>query len=288
MTFLKLLIPLLAVLALSPAPSADALGEEGTAACLPLRDIKTVGTPFRAGEKLTYMLNFKVGPVNTDVASVTLSIAEDEIDGRKALSSRLLGQTSRFYNTFFKLKEDFQSWFTPDNFEPLRFTRSSREGRYTCTNFYRYDYGAPSPVIYADVESSREPLRHVRMDVDRCTFDPVTLFCLARNMDMTRVGEGVPVRLRFAISDEVCDIHFVYRGKDLKEMPGVGLVNAMKFSIEVVEGDVFTDDSDLLLWISDDANRIPLCFEAPLKIGMVRGRLVAAEGLRVAYTKSGK
>ena len=103
MTFLKLLIPLLAVLALSPAPSADALGEEGTAACLPLRDIKTVGTPFRAGEKLTYMLNFKVGPVNTDVASVTLSIAEDEIDGRKALSSRLLGQTSRFYNTFFKL-----------------------------------------------------------------------------------------------------------------------------------------------------------------------------------------
>ena len=86
MTFLKLLIPLLAVLALSPAPSADALGEEGTAACLPLRDIKTVGTPFRAGEKLTYMLNFKVGPVNTDVASVTLSIAEDEIDaGRRSL-----------------------------------------------------------------------------------------------------------------------------------------------------------------------------------------------------------
>ena len=54
----------------------------------------------------------------------------------------------------------------------------------------------------------------------------------------------------------------------------------MKFAAKLVAGEVFSGDSDMSIWVTDDENRIPIYFEAPLKAGVASGRLTGWENLK--------
>lgn len=258
---------------------AVALGQ-----CMPLRPMTGENLAFKGGESLSYKINFKWGAINSDVAKATLTLEETTLNGKAVYASRLFGQTAKFYDSFFKLREDFQSWFSVSDLAPQKFYRDTREGKYRCTNDYRFVWNAAEPHISADIWTTRAPRFVKDIPLDRCTFDVMTLFYTARNMDMSRVRAGEKYPMTFAVADDVYTVYFVYLGKEDKAVKGLGTVRSMKFTVEVVEGDVFTGESDLTLWFSDDDNRIPVCFEAPLKIGMVAGRLETAEGLRHQFT----
>lgn len=249
------------------------------AQCMPLRPLDRDALAFKGGENLSYRIHFKWGAISSDVATATLSLEQTTLNGKPVFASRLFGQTARFYDSFFKLREDFRSWYLVDGLSPQKFYRDTREGRYRCTNDYRFVWDADQPYIDASIETSRKPAFTTQIPLDRCTFDVMTLFYTARNMDMGRIVPGKQYPMTFAVADDVYTVFFVFKGREEKDVKGLGTVRTMKFTVEVVEGDVFTGDSDMTLWFSDDDNRIPVCFEAPLRIGMVSGRLASAEGL---------
>ncbi len=256
--------------------------------CMPLRPFSKDSLAFTAGEKLTYRINYKWGPVRTDVAKASLTLNEESLNGETVYAARIYAKTANFYDNFFKLREDFRSWFTTDRLVPQRFYRDTREGKYRCTNDYSFFWDAEEPYISADIETSRKPLYNMSIPLDDCTFDAVTLFYTARNMDMDKVEVGKRYPMTFAVADDVYTINFKYLGNENKSVKGFGTVDTMKFDVEVVEGDVFTGDSDMTLWFSNDENRILVFFEAPLKIGIVRGRIDAAEGLAHEFTSLSK
>ena len=39
----------------------------------------------------------------------------------------------------------------------------------------------------------------------------------------------------------------------------------------------------MLIWVSDDANRLPVYFEAPLLVGTATGRMIGYDGLRYPF-----
>lgn len=251
---------------------------------MPLRDLSDENLVFSDGETLNYQIQFKLGLINTDVAKASFTLTRTTFNGEDVYASRLFGQTARFYDKFFKLREDFQSWFTVNDLLPLKFFRDTREGRYTCTNDYKFIWDLEEPYISADIETSRKPLHNVTIPLTSCTFDPMTLFYVARNMDMGRVEIDKEYPMTFAVADDVYTIYFVFKGREDKNIKGLGEVDALKFAIQVVEGDVFTGDSDLYMWFSNDENKIPVYFEAPLKIGFVCGRLQSAEALKYEFS----
>lgn len=272
----RLLVILVAVL-------LSCAGNEAYCQCMPLRPLSESTYPFKAGENLSYRIRFKWGAINSDVALATMSIDRTTLNGKPVYSARVFGQTAKFYDNFFKLREDFRSWMSVADLQPQRFFRDTREGRYRCTNDFKFVWNAAEPYVDAQIETSRKPKYGLQIPVDGCTFDPVSLFYTARNMDMTMVKPGVENPMTFVVADESYTVFFVYKGKEEKNIKGFGTVKTMKFSVQVVEGDVFTGDSDMLIWFSDDDNRIPVYFEAPLKIGMVSGRIETAEGLKYPF-----
>ena len=63
-------------------------------------------------------------------------------------------------------------------------------------------------------------------------------------------------------------------------MKGVGTVNTIKFAAKLLEGEVFKGEEDMMIWISDDENRLPVYFEAPLRVGVASGRMSGYSGLK--------
>lgn len=273
---LSRLSPLLATALLAVSAT---LGAADNKNCLPLKlDKETLA--FKGGESLVYTIHYKWGLVNADVAQATLKMDSTVLNGRPCYHGSLRGKIQKLYETVFKLKEDFDCWFTADTFTPMRFTRDCREGGYWCTNLYTYH----SDHIDAQINNSRKGEFTVELPRDNCTYDVASLFFLIRNMDISKLKAGGRYPMSYACDHKVRSIYFKYYGVENQKVPGKGLVRCHKFGFEVPKGEAFEGDESLFAWFSDDGNRVPVSFIAPLKIGQVRGRLNSSTGLRHPFT----
>ena len=272
---------LLACLVLAlPVPAAE---PQGRAGCLPVHALSARRLAFQAGEKLNYVFHYNWGIINADVARGYISVDSTRLQGRDVFHLRMFGRTAKFYDAFFKVREDFNTWMDADGLDPVRFTRDTHEGGYYCLNDYAF-IRTGTPHIAATLENSNLPQTSMNIPLGDCTFDVLTLFYLARNVDMSRVKAGVQYPMTFAIDDDVFHIHFVFKGREPRKIPGVGQMQTLKFAIQVVAGEMFGDaQEDLYIWFTDDANKVPVYLEAPLKIGMVTGRLESFQGVKYPF-----
>ena len=65
-----------------------------------------------------------------------------------------------------------------------------------------------------------------------------------------------------------------------KEIKELGTYNTVKVIPDLVVGNVFKDGDKMKIWVSDDANKVPLLIESPLKIGSAKAVLKSYKGLR--------
>ena len=117
-----------------------------------------------------------------------------------------------------------------------------------------------------------------------CTFDLPALFYFARNMDFDVVSPGVRYPMTFAIDDDVYNVYFILHGRETIKVKGVGTVRTIKFSVKLISGNIFTGDDDLSVWITDDSNRIPVLFSAPILVGTASGRLSGWSSLKHPFS----
>jgi hypothetical protein len=57
-------------------------------------------------------------------------------------------------------------------------------------------------------------------------------------------------------------------------------VNCLKFTVEVIAGSVFKGDENIILWVSDDKNHVPVELESPIIVGRVKGRILRCDNLK--------
>ena len=86
---------------------------------IPLRPVTEASNAFGDGEKLSFTLHYNWGVINADVAKVyaNCDIAND-LWGQRCYHTHFWGRSARFFDVFFKIREDFQSWFTTSSLKP--------------------------------------------------------------------------------------------------------------------------------------------------------------------------
>ena len=173
--------------------------------CIPVRTVAEEDLAYQAGEKLVFTMHYEWGTIDSDVGTGYVKLDTVRFNGQKAFHCAVDGKTTRLFDLFFKVREDFDSWFTCDGLRPLKFTRDTHEGKYVAKNTYIYDWNAPEPYIAADVYSSSSGQRNLELPLTSCTYDLPALFFLARNMDIENIVPGKKYPMTFAIDDDVSD-----------------------------------------------------------------------------------
>lgn len=254
--------------------------------CVPVRDVSDGDSlAYQAGEKMSFSIHYEWGVIDSDVGWANVVLDTLRINGVKSFHCSVYGSTTRLYDLFFPVRENFQSWFSYDGLRPLRFTRDTHEGKYTARNTYVYRRdGFSGSHIMADVYTSSRGDRSLELPLDDCTFDLPSLFFFARNMDFDAVVQDVKYPMTFAIDDDVYNVYFIMRGRETIKVRGLGTVRTVKFSAKLISGNVFTGEEDLSVWITDDENRIPVLFEAPILVGVASGRLTSWSGLKHPFS----
>lgn len=285
MSRIHIIALVLAALFCLPSYSQNVIDAGSSGGCVPVISVAEKDLAYKSGERFTFTIHYEWGAIDSDVGWASVSLDTVRFNGRKAFHCTVYGRTTKLYDLFFKVREDFQSWFTTDGLRPLKFTRNTHEGKYEARNNYIYMWnGADSAYVAADVFTSSSGYRSVRLPLTECTYDLPSLFYLARNIDLDKIEPDVKYPMTFAIDDDVYNVYFIFRGRERKKVKGFGTVNTIRFSVKLLSGNVFTGEEDLSVWISDDANRIPVLFEAPILVGVASGRIEECSGLKHPFT----
>ena len=251
--------------------------------CVPVMAVSEDALAFTNGEQMDFILHYKWGAINTDVGSATVTLDSLTYNGEKAFLCSAQGRTTRMFDRIFKVREDFKSWFTRDGLRPLKFTRDTYEGGYEAKNTYHYNWNAAEPYIAAEVFSSKRGMKSMQLPLTPCTFDLPALFFFARNMDFDVVEPGKRYPMTFAIDDDIYNVYFILYGRETIKVKGLGSVRTIKFAAKLLEGEVFKGEEDMLIWVTDDSNRLPVYFEAPLLVGTATGRMSGYDGLKYPF-----
>lgn len=251
---------------------------QGSQGCLPQK----AQNAFRGDEKLTLSLQYKWGAVNTDVATAVVQLDSVRFKGTPAYHCAFTVKSAPFFDLFFKMREDFQSWFTIDGLRPLKFSRNTSEGDYTATNLYLYDW--QQKVIHADIRCGNNPAQSMDIPLHDCVYDLPTLIFYLRNADFSKMKVGQSYPLSFAIDDAVFDIRLTYKGEELMKARRLGKVKVRHFSCSVVSGAMFEGNQELQFWLSADEDALPVAVMAPLRVGAVWARLKAFENVKHGFT----
>lgn len=256
--------------------SATAGGPKSS--CVPFKSMEDKSAlAFKSGEKIEYSIHYVWGVINADVAHANFSIDSANFNGRSVYKARLYGRTSKFFQNFFNLREDFTSWISMDTWKPVHFTRDSKEGDYRITNDFKYDWN--KGVINATIYTKKRGTRVMELPLNDCLFDIPAAYYTLRNMDKSRLAEGRSYPITISIDDDNYPVTLIYRGKETKKVKGIGEVRCLKFAIGAIAGNYFNGDEKIYAWFSDDQNRILMAFECPMKLGYVSGRLENYSGL---------
>lgn len=115
------------------------------------------------------------------------------------------------------------------------------------------------------------------------TQDIVSAFYYARTIDFSNARDGDIFEVPMFLDNEMHNFKFKYKGR-FKLKTDVGTFRVMKFMPVVMKGRVFKSEEDLVVYVTDDANKIPLEIKANILVGAVRMTLTKYEGLRNPVT----
>lgn len=236
---------------------------------------------FLAGEEYTYIVSYNWFVVFSDVGEVTFTITKGERFDQKAFHFVAEGKTYKWWDNFYKVRDRYEVWVKEENMRPLYFQRNTSEGSWMQQESYMY---AGDSLIYRKSKVKEDPMRYDTIQANACTWDVLSAILYTRNFDYTRYKTGEKIPISVAMDEKVYDLYFRYLGVEDIKVKDLGTFECLKFTVLLVEGTTFNEGEDLLLWVTNDKNQIPVFIQSPIIIGSVKVRLTALKGNKYPLT----
>lgn len=237
---------------------------------------------FQEGEEIIYMVSYNWGPVWVDAGLVTFTTTKEPYYGKPAWHFNSTGKTFISYDILFKVRDYYDSWVDPETFRPLGFKRFIYEGGYSLINTMTFDYNRKK--IISNTKSNNNPVRYDTLKLSPCTFDMLTAVYFTRTLDIAKMRPNEKREISIVIDDGYYNIYIRSLGKETVENTDGKRYRCNKFAAKMVEGTIFKGDEDVLVWVTDDSNKVPIRIEAKIIIGTVKAYMKEAKGLKNPLT----
>ena len=233
---------------------------------------------FRDGEFISYTVTYSLGPIWVDAGVVTFSVLNETYQGKPSWHLKSTGKTFPSYDWFFKVVDYYDTWVDPESFMAYDFRRSVYEGGYTLLNTMHFNH--PKHLVYSNTKSNNNPVRFDTLKQGSCAFDMLSSVYIARTFNFSGMKKGDIVPVSVMIDDNIYDIYIKFLGKEIVEARDGTKYHCIKFTAKMVQGTIFRGDEDVLVWVTDDENKIPIYIQAKIIVGTVKAYLRESKGLR--------
>ncbi len=221
--------------------------------------------PFAPGETLTYGLTWSVFPAGQLVA--TLSRAGGSRGDPYEIKT--VARSRGFVSLLYEVHDEFQSVFDPTNICSLQISKSIQEGRHHKETRIVLDSQRKLAILdERDLNRPSDPPKHAETETPGCVTDLVTAFYYLRAQPM-QVGQQILVPVNDGNKTSEVTVHVQAR-EEIQTPMG----RHFAFRVEpTVFGGLYKRKGRMLIWFSDDQQRLPLRIKAMISVGTIIGEL---------------
>ncbi|QQS50372.1 MAG: DUF3108 domain-containing protein [Bacteroidota bacterium] len=235
-------------------------------------------TTFATGESIEYEVYYNWGFVWLNAGWVRFQVKDTLFNKYDCYLLDSYGSSHNSYDWLYKVRDHYRSCLHKESLQPLYFHRKNYEGGYEVDD--RYVFNWKKKEAYAYTQNSKKAFSIDTVTLPACTFDLLSLIYYARNVDFDNMKTGDKLPVITIIDTTVYNLYIRYLGREkITDRNGKEFA-CIKFSALLVEGTIFKGGEDMFVWVTDDANRIPVLVESKILVGSVKAYLSGTKGLR--------
>ena len=224
--------------------------------------------PFHAGEELT----FRVSWLGISVGVATMKIEPHTSEAGEAIWRLVSTARSHpFFDAFYKVDDFAESLFDPRTRLPSYFFMRQHEGRRRS----RYEMIFDQLQRLVTYRKRDKPAEFIATKTD--VQDPLSVLYRVRSIPLT-VGQSIVVPLFNKGTTWMTEVRVLQRER--LKLP-VGKIDTIKIQPLLRKAGIFHHKGDMFVWLTDDAQRVPVQLRSDIKIGSVKARLVQAKGVHL-------
>ncbi|WP_165734360.1 DUF3108 domain-containing protein [Polaribacter sp. 20A6] len=231
---------------------------------------------FKSGESLRYKMSYS-GFLRAGTA--VLEVNEKELNGKTVFYTKGKGWTSGMIKWFFEVDDVYESYFDKDSVKPYLFKRKIDEGGYKKHRITSFNYNSKKAYVQDFTIQKDTSVAFTNVQ------DILSSFYYLRNKDVSGMKIGEEIAIDMFLDSQVYPFKLRFLGTETLKTK-FGKVNTLIFRPLVQSGRVFKAQESVTLWITADANKIPIKIKADLAVGSLRAELETYKGLANPFVKN--
>ena len=226
---------------------------------------KVSNQAFKRGEKLNYRVHY--GFIDAVTASIEITEEQKKFGDRNTFHVIGTGKSRGTFDFFFKVRDRYESYIDEEALIPWYFGRRVNEGGYKIIQDYVFNHAARKVTDHGNTYTIAEN-----------TQDMISGFFLARTMNLGEAKVGQIFTVPTIVDGAMYNLQIKFKGKETIKT-SLGKIQCLKFVPVVQKGRIFKHEEDLVVWLSDDKNHIPVRAKAEILFGSIKVDLVSYSGL---------
>lgn len=223
---------------------------------------------FKNSEYLNYKVFYKLAGVYIGAGEANFNVTLERLNNKPVYHLVGDGKTFPFYDSFFRVRDRYESYIDTTTLQPYKFVRNIDEGGYKKNQLVTFNQVANTAVTNEGVYK-----------VPDCIHDVVSAIYYTRNINFNKYRKNDKIPFKMFLDNEVFNLYIRYMGKETIKTK-YGKFRAIKIKPLLVQGTIFEGGEKMTIWVSDDANHIPLRIESPISVGSVNVDMMMYRNLR--------
>jgi hypothetical protein len=234
-------------------------------------------------EVLLYRLHY--GFINAGEALIEVDPTLYFINNKVCYKTSVTGSTTGSFDLAMHIRDQWTSYIDTASKVPQRSLRDIVENNYRLKELVMFDYSKSLANVI------KEQGKNLEKSTDQYAItnnlqDIVSGAYYLRTLDYNKMLPGTPINMKAFFENKLYDFTLKYVGKD-RVHTKYGYINAIKIQPVMPNNELFNGGNSIRLWLSDDANKIPVKIEAEMFVGKVEVELKSFSGLKhsIVFTK---
>lgn len=220
---------------------------------------------FKRGEKLTYRIHY--GFIDAVVATIEILPEVKKFGDRNTMHIVGIGKSKGTFDFFFKVRDRYETYLDDEALIPWFFGRRIDEGGYRMAQDYVFNH-------YKNTVNANSKVVSIKPG----TQDMLSGFFLARTYNLGAAAVGQIFTVPTLVDGEMYDLKIKFKGRETIKSSW-GKIRCLKFVPVLQKGRIFKHEEDMVVWLTDDDNHIPIRAKAEILFGSLKVDLLAYQGI---------
>lgn len=228
----------------------------------------------KSGEKLTFAASYNMSGLMTQLAQVSMETETVTTEKNNYLHLSCEAATFSKWDSFFKIRDIYESYVNPTTLKPSLYKRNIDEGGFTKKEKYVFK----GTTVTSTTKRKNMTETTKTFTIGASTQDIVSLIYKLRTLDFGAMSVGQTTNLTVVFDEKQVGVTVKYMGKESTTAGNLGKKECYKLSIDAKTDKLKGTDKNLI-WLTADTKKVPALIKFSIPVGSGQLTLSTATGI---------